>query len=88
MLEIFDQMVRIQSGGDMKICFESVIANDDKILGAFIKERVGVDIFTNNTQYIPLISKITLDKIANKFLNIYLKILYFLMFYLQNLISY
>lgn len=78
MLEIFDQMVRIQSGGDMKICFESVIANDDKILGAFIKERVGVDIFTNNTQYIPLISKITLDKIANKFLNIYLKILYFL----------
>lgn len=78
MLELFDQMVRMQSGGDMKKCFESAIANNDTMLGIFIKKRVGVDIFANSAQHISLASKITLDKIANKLLNLYLKILYFL----------
>lgn len=81
MIEMFDQMVRMRSGGEMGKCFHSIATNQDKTKATFIKERVGEDLLTphiTNSSVATLKSKITLDKIANKLLNLYLKMLYFI----------
>lgn len=78
MIEMFDQMVRMQSGGEMGECFHSIATNQDKIRADFIKQRVGEKLLENTLTTTSLKSKITLDKIANKILNLYLKALYFL----------
>ncbi len=78
MLEIFDQMVRMRSGGDMGACFENVKQTQNITLANFIEHRVGENVLKKNTQSVPFASKITLDKILNKLLSIYLKVLYYL----------
>lgn len=78
MIEMFDQMVRMQSGGEMGECFHSIATSQDKIKADFIRQRVGEKLLENILTTTSLKSKITLDKIANKILNLYLKALYFL----------
>lgn len=81
MIEMFDQMVRMRNGGEMGKCFHSIAMNQDKTKATFIKERVGEDLLTPHivdSSVATLKSKITLDKIANKILNLYLRVLYFL----------
>lgn len=81
MVEIFDQMVRMRSGGEMQEYFHSIAISQDKTKIDFIKNRIGWNFFAPHiadSSIATLKSKITLDKIANKILNLYLKILYFL----------
>lgn len=81
MIEMFDQMVRMRNGGEMGKCFHSIAMNQDKTKATFIKERVGEDLLTPHivdSSVATLKSKITLDKLTNKILNLYLKVLYFL----------
>ncbi|TLD96242.1 methyltransferase type 11 [Helicobacter jaachi] len=78
MLEIFDQMVRMQSGGEMQRCFDLVQETQNKAFNEIIKHRVGEDLLTphpHTQAKIPLRAKLTLDKIINKCLNLYLKAL-------------
>lgn len=78
MIEMLDQMVRMRSGGEMGECFHSVATNQDKVKADFIKQRVGEELLHKIPTETSLKHKITLDKIANKILNLYLKALYFL----------
>lgn len=57
--------------------FESIVQSGDKIKAEFIKERVGEDLLaTTQPHKTPFSSKITFDKIKNKCLALYLKMLY------------
>ncbi|MDL0080349.1 class I SAM-dependent methyltransferase [Helicobacter zhangjianzhongii] len=79
MIEMLDQMVRMQSGGQMGECFHKVSVSKDRIKADFIEQRVGERLITPHAVTKPsLKSKITLDKLTNKILNLYLKSLYFL----------
>ncbi len=81
LIEMLDQMVRMQSGGEMGECFRKIATSQDITKADFIKERVGEDLLTPHivdSSVATLKSKITLDKIANKILNLYLRVLYFL----------
>ncbi|WP_233707863.1 class I SAM-dependent methyltransferase [Helicobacter cinaedi] len=79
MIEMFDQMVRMQSGGVMGECFHKVAVSRDGTKADFIEQRVGERLIAPHaTAKSSLQSKITLDKLTNKILNLYLKALYFL----------
>ena len=79
MIEMFDQMVRMRSGGEMGECFHNIAVSKDRIKADFIEQRVGERLIAPHAVTKPsLKSKITLDKIANKILNLYLKALYVL----------
>lgn len=78
-IEMFDQMVRMRSGGEMGECFHNIAVSRDRIKADFIERRVGERLIAPHTTTKPsLQSKITLDKLTNKILNLYLKALYFL----------
>ncbi|TLD93549.1 methyltransferase type 11 [Helicobacter magdeburgensis] len=78
-IEMFDQMVRMRSGGEMGECFHNIAVSRDRIKADFIEQRVGERLIAPHTTTKPsLQSKITLDKLTNKILNLYLKALYFL----------
>ncbi|WP_110554776.1 methyltransferase type 11, partial [Helicobacter cinaedi] len=73
------QMVRMQSGGVMGECFHKVAVSRDGTKADFIEQRVGERLIAPHaTAKSSLQSKITLDKLTNKILNLYLKALYFL----------
>lgn len=79
MLEILDQMVRMESGGQMQQCFSEIQASRDTTHASIIQHRVGEDLLTYTpTHRISFLSKLTLDKLANKCLHLYLKMLYYL----------
>lgn len=78
MLEIFDQIVRMNPGGQMQECFSSIQEARDIFKASVVQKRVGEDLLhpCTHTLHIPLYAKFTLDKISNKILNLYLKLLY------------
>ncbi|WP_395002856.1 methyltransferase type 11 [uncultured Helicobacter sp.] len=78
LIELLDQMTRVQSGGEMLKCFRDIQHTCDSKRAQYIKMRVGDDLLApHQSPHIPLRRKITLDKIANKILSLYLKFLRF-----------
>lgn len=78
MIEMLDQMTRTQSGGEMLKCFLEIQQRCDVERARYIKTRVGEDILApHQSPQIPIQRKITFDKIVNKLLRIYLRILRF-----------
>lgn len=80
MLEIFDQIVRMKPGGQMQECFSSIQESKDNFKASVVQKRVGEDLLRPcaHAPHIPLYAKLTLDKISNKILSLYLKLLYLL----------
>ncbi|WP_256325535.1 methyltransferase type 11 [Helicobacter sp. CLO-3] len=86
MIEIFDQMVRMKSGGEMLECFERTREDKDVALAAYIQERVGENVLADGAcagksgaskiaKLKSKLAKLSADKIANKILSLYLKAL-------------
>jgi predicted SAM-dependent methyltransferase len=69
-VELLDQMVRNQSGGEMQNIYNSILSSDDDCYKQYVYERVGEKI----EKIEPHIHKreVTFDKIKNKMLKIYL----------------
>lgn len=63
-------MIRMKSGGEMGLYLNNISTFSDNFYN-YIKERIGST--QNDTKHIRFIDKLTLDKIANKFLNMYLR---------------
>ena len=77
-IELLDQMTRVKSGGEMLKCFREIERTRNVEYAQYIKMRVGDDLLAPHPNpHIPLRHKITLDKIANKILSLYLKFLRF-----------
>ncbi|RAX52734.1 hypothetical protein CCY99_07135 [Helicobacter sp. 16-1353] len=78
--EMLDQLARTQMGGGLLEIFNKVKGNNDLKYARYIKLRVGDNVLENpaKTPKIPIKNKITLDKLANKILNVYLKFVRFL----------
>lgn len=62
----------------MQECFSSIQESKDNFKASVVQKRVGEDLLhpCAHTPHIPLYTKLTLDKISNKILNLYLKLLY------------
>lgn len=74
MIELFDQMIRTKIGGEMLIFINETRNSNDIELKRFLQSRCGQNIFDDNKNIkIPLKDKISIDKIQNKMINIYLK---------------
>lgn len=71
-IELLDQLVRVESGGNMLKFFSWVHNSKDEELALYIKKRIGEEVLSDNmvksTQ-----KKITIDKMKNKVLYLYLK---------------
>ena len=73
-IELFDQMIRTKMGGEMLTFINETKNSNNEDLKQFLKNRCGENIFDDHTSTkIPLKDKISIDKIQNKMLNIYLK---------------
>ncbi len=70
-IELLDQLVRVDNGGEMGRIFEEVIQNQDKDLASYILHRTGDELLDNNEG--KMAKNITLDKIRNKLLYFYLQ---------------
>lgn len=67
-------MIRTKMGGEMLDFINETKNSNDSELKNFLKNRCGENIFDENKNTkIPLKDKISIDKIKNKILNIYLK---------------
>lgn len=75
-IELLDQLVRVDSGGEMRRIFQEVSTNNDKDLAEYILNRVGDDLLSSNKTN--RTRSITLDKIKNKFLYHYLRFIRYL----------
>lgn len=84
-IELLDQLVRMNRGGSMGKMFSSVSQSKDKELASYILHRTGDDLLNNNS---PIQSRnITFSKIMNKSIYLYLKIIRFLVpKYLRDLV--
>lgn len=74
-IELIDQFVRVESGGQMGKFFNKVIESDDTDLADYIRQRTG-DQLTNKK--LPKKRVITFDKVKNKVIYFYLKCIQFL----------
>lgn len=75
-IELLDQLVRVNSGGEMADIFRIVSETKNIKLADYILERTGDEVIQEN-----IISRkriITIDKIKNKFLYIYLRLIRYL----------
>lgn len=83
MIELFDQMVRMRSGGEMQKILDEVATTQNAMFAAIIQERVGTKLIDkaqnqakDSTRSLrSRIARISLDKITNKILYAYLKML-------------
>jgi len=75
MLEMFDQVVRITSGGEMQKCYDFIKQTQNRAFANVVKERVGENVFENKTTSMPFSKKFTLARISNKILRTYLKMI-------------
>lgn len=72
-IELLDQLVRTNTGGDMLKKFNQVTNTKNIELAKYIQERTGIDLFYEKS---PMINRtITLDRVKNKLLYMYLKII-------------
>ena len=70
-VELLDQLVRVDSGGEMGRIFNEVSNNKDKDLASYILHRTGDELLANDDR--KTVRKITIDKIKNKILYFYLQ---------------
>ena len=70
-VELLDQLVRVDSGGEMSQIFNEVSNNKDKDLASYILHRTGDELLANDDR--KTVRKITIDKIKNKILYFYLQ---------------
>ena len=70
-VELLDQLVRVDSGGEMGQIFNEVSNNKDKDLASYILHRTGDELLANDDR--KTVRKITIDKIKNKILYFYLQ---------------
>ena len=75
-IELIDQMVREKSGGEMQKVFNDVYNQADKEMADYILKRTGDELLSKPIQR--LRGKISLNKIINNLIYLYLKIIYFL----------
>ena len=72
LVELFDQMIRMKSGGEMGKILDN-LTDSHPSFQSYILERIGRN--DSEAKRISFFDKLTLDKIGNKMLNIYLRIL-------------
>jgi len=72
-IELIDQLVRCKSGGKMLENFSKVKENENKKLAEYIAKRTGDNLFVDKRKKIN--KKITIYKIKNKILSIYLALI-------------
>ena len=70
LVELFDQMIRMKSGGEMGKILDN-LADSHPSFQSYILERVGHN--DSEAKQISFFDKLTLDKIGNKALNMYLR---------------
>lgn len=75
-IELLDQLVRVDRGGEMRQIFNEVSKSNDKYLADYILHRTGDELLAQKKAQIN--KKITLDKIKNKLLYFYLEFIRFL----------
>ena len=75
-VELLDQLVRVDSGGEMGRMFDEVSKSNDKSLAEYILYRTGDDLLAQKETKIK--RKITFDKVKNKLLYLYLQFIKFL----------
>lgn len=75
-VELLDQLVRVDGGGEMGRIFDEVSKSNDKYLAEYILHRTGDDLLAQKETKIK--RKITLDKVKNKLLYLYLQFIRFL----------
>ncbi len=75
-IELLDQLVRVDSGGEMGRIFKEVSNNKDKDLAKYILDRTGDELLTSQQE--TKVRTITIDKIKNKLLYYYLQFVRFL----------
>lgn len=80
-VELLDQLVRNKPGGKMYEIYQRILSSKNNKLNDYVFYRVGVNILKNEAKNIPYrktIRRITWDKIKNKLLYIYIKLISFL----------
>jgi len=70
-VELLDQLVRVNEGGKMGEMFSHIASTKNKKLADYVLNRTGDDLLKENQ---PRKRKITLDKVNNKLLYLYLKV--------------
>ena len=78
-MELLDQLVRIESGGEMWRMFERIVYENNKQLGDYVQHRIGYELFNEIAEKNTLKNKITIAKIKNR-------LLYFYLGFVKNLI--
>jgi len=75
-VELFDQLARVNNGGEMIKIFNNVSNNNNIRLSEYILHRTGDELLKKNK--VKLTKIITVDKIKNKLLYLYLQFIRFL----------
>jgi len=71
-VELLDQLVRVNGGGKMGEMFSHIASTKNKELADYVLNRTGDDLLKKKQ---PMQRKITLDKVKNKLLYLYLKVI-------------
>lgn len=72
-VELLDQLVRVNSGGEMGEIFNQVVSDRNKNLAKYVSHRIGVELFSENDK--SKTTKLTYDEVKTKALYLYLKLI-------------